>query len=247
VSTSTQPESQAQDRAFATTHWSAVLSADADDSSAGQTALATLCRTYWFPLYAFVRRRGYSVEDAQDLTQDFFARLLRERIFARADPQRGRFRSFLLANMKNFLANEWDRAHAQKRGGAQVVLPLDYDTAETSYRSEPASTLTPEMIFDQRCAMALMDRALEQLEKENCAGDRSRQFDLLKKFLVNQPADGDYAALASQLHMHAASVAVSVHRLRRRFRELMRAEVAQTVAIHSDVDDELRHLCAALM
>jgi RNA polymerase sigma-70 factor (ECF subfamily) len=224
-----------------------VLRADAQDTTTAQAALAKLCQAYWFPLYSFVRRRGYSVHDAQDLTQEFFARLLRERILARADPERGRFRSFLLANLKNFLANEWDRAHAQKRGGGQVIFSLDYDSAETSYRSEPASTLTPERIFDQRCAMALMERALERLEKEDGAGDRSAQFNLLKKFLTTEPSDGDYAAVAAELQTSAGAVTVAVHRLRARFRHLVRAEVAETVASAADVDEELRHLCMALM
>jgi RNA polymerase sigma-70 factor (ECF subfamily) len=247
VSSSTDLESQPEHPNFATTHWSVVLTADAQGTSAAQAALAKLCQAYWFPLYAFVRRRGYSAHDAEDLTQDFFARLLRERIVSRADPQRGRFRSFLLANLKNFLANEWDRAQAQKRGGGQVMFSLDYDSAETSYRSEPASTLTPEALFDQRCAMALMERALERLEKENGAGDRSAQFNLLKKFLTSEPSAGDYQAIAAELQATVGAVTVAVHRLRARFRYLVRAEVAETVASAADVDEELRHLCAALM
>jgi RNA polymerase sigma-70 factor (ECF subfamily) len=247
VSSYKDHESQAAHSDFATTHWSVVLRADADDTTAAPSALAKLCQTYWFPLYAFVRRRGYNVHDAQDLTQEFFARLLRERMLAHADPQRGRFRSFLLANLKNFLANEWRRAHAQKRGGGQVIFSLDYDSAETSYRSEPASDLTPEMIFDKHCAMALLDRALERLEKEDGAQGSTPQFKLLKKFLTDEPAEGDYAAAAAALQVSPGAVAVAVHRLRARFREAMRAEVAETVATPADVDEELRHLCAALM
>jgi DNA-directed RNA polymerase specialized sigma24 family protein len=216
---------------FEQTHWSVVLAAGSDDTKRSGEALAELCQTYWLPLYSFVRRRGYSPHDAQDLTQDFY-------------PARGRFRSFLLANLKNFLANEWDRALAQKRGGGAVVLSLDADSAETFFGREPADTITPDAIFDRHCALILMDRALEKLEHEN--SDRSAQFARLKEFLTNPPPTGGYDAIGVELNLTPGTVAVAVHRLRARFRHLLRAEVAQTVATTSEVDDELRHLCQSL-
>lgn len=229
---------------FEETHWSVVLTASLMDTKRADEALAKLCQAYWPPLYSFVRRRGYSTHDAQDLTQDFFARLLEKRLAATADPKRGRFRSFLLANLKNFLANEWDRAQAQKRGGGSLILSLDAEVAEAFYARELASPVTPEVLFDRHCALVSMERAMEKLEQENAG--RAAQFTQLRKFLTSPAPTGGYDAIATELQMPAGSVAVAVHRLRARFRQLLRAEVAQTVATPAEVDDELRHLCEAL-
>jgi len=229
---------------FEETHWSVVLTASLEDTKRADEALAKLCQAYWPPLYSFVRRRGYSPHDAQDLTQDFFARLLQKRLAATADPKRGRFRSFLLANLKNFLANEWDRSQAQKRGGGAMILSLDTEAAEALYSRESASPVTPEVLFDRHCALTLMERAMEKLEQENA--ERATQFARLREFLTSPPPAGGYGAIAAELQIPASSVAVAVHRLRGRFRQLLRAEVVQTVAMPAEVDDELRHLCEAL-
>jgi RNA polymerase sigma factor (sigma-70 family) len=240
------PLDPASHASFPTTHWSVVLGAGEGGSTANDQALEVLCRAYWSPLYAYLRRQGYSAHDAQDLTQDFFARLLQKNILNRAQPDRGRFRSFLLASLKNFLANEWDRAQAQKRGGRLAIVSFDAETAEARYQSEPASNLTPEMIFDQRYAMTVLDRALARLEDENTKAKCARSFALLKGFITSPPEKAAYDAVAAELQMPASSVAVMVHRLRARFGKLVRAEVADTVANPEDVDDELRHLCATL-
>jgi RNA polymerase sigma factor (sigma-70 family) len=229
---------------FQETHWSVVLTAGLKDTKRADEALARLCQTYWLPLYSFVRRRGYSPHDAQDLTQDFFARLLEKRLAAAANPKRGKFRSFLLASLKNFLANEWDRTQAQKRGGGATILSWDAEAAEALYARDSAAQVTPEVLFDRHCALTLMEQAMEKLERENA--ERPAQFAQLKEFLTSPPPAGGYEAVASELQMPAGSVAVAVHRLRGRFRQLLRAEVAQTVATPAEVDDELRHLCEAL-
>ena len=221
------------------------MSAGDDGSSRAAESLEKLCRGYWYPLYAFVRRSGRDAHTAQDLTQAFFERLLEKRVLARADPQRGRFRSFLIANLKNFLANDWDRTLAQKRGGGQRMLSLD-DSAEALYLREPATNLTPERIYDQRWATTLLDRALGRLEEESGAAGGSREFKLLKNFITTPPGAGGYDVAAAELGLSTGAVAAAVHRLRSRYRELVRAEVADTVASPGDVDDELRHLFAAL-
>lgn len=170
-------------REFSATHWSVVLAAGADDTEVARQAFGKLFQIYWFPLYSFVRRGGYSEHDAQDLTQEFFLRAFQKGMAARADPARGRFRSFLLANLKNFLANQWDRARAQKRGGGNEVLALDYSGAEESYRSEPATTLTPEAVFDRRCAMAILDRGLNVWKKNKRQPAADRNLNILNHFL----------------------------------------------------------------
>jgi RNA polymerase sigma factor (sigma-70 family) len=229
---------------FEETDWSVVLAAGSNESGRCGEALGRLCQTYWLPLYSFVRRRGYSPHDAQDLTQDFFARLIEVRLAAAADPKRGRFRSFLLANFKNFLANEWDRARAQKRGGGAVILSLDVESAEAFLEGQPSTSVTPEVLFDRHCALTLMDRAMEKLQRENA--DDVARFSRLKPFMTSPPPAGGYDQVAAEFNMPPGSVPVAVHRLRSRFRQLLRAEVAQTVATASEIDDELRHLCEAL-
>jgi RNA polymerase sigma factor (sigma-70 family) len=232
--------------AFVTTHWSVVLTAQRSDTTRAQAALARLCQAYWYPLYAYVRRRGYAAHDAQDLTQEFFARLLEQNWLAQADRERGRFRTFLLAALSHFLANEWDKARAQKRGGAVQFVPLQLDSAETRYGQEPADPLTPEQCFERRWALALLDEVLNVLRKEHAAMGTVEMFDVLKPCLVGDRQALPYAALAAKLGMTEGAVKVAVHRLRQRYRQLLREEIANTVANPAEVDEEMHHLFAVL-
>ncbi len=243
MSTSTRtdlPEPRRQ--VFVTTHWSVVLTAGHSDTPRARAALETLCQTYWPPLYAYIRRRGYSPEDAQDLTQEFFARVLEHHWLARADQAKGRFRTFLLTAMERFLANEWDKVRAQKRGGGQRNVPIQLDTAETRYGVEPADTHTPEQAFEYRWALALLDEVVSQLEAEFHAEGRANLFATLKPCLVGDRASQPYAELAASLGREEGAVKVAVHRLRQRYRELLRAEIANTVAAPGEVDAEMHHL-----
>jgi RNA polymerase sigma factor (sigma-70 family) len=232
--------------AFATTHWSVVLSAGGHDSAQSSKALEQLCRVYWYPLYAYARRRGSSVEDAQDLTQEFFARLIGRNWLARADRTRGRFRTFLLVAMERFLANEWDRARARKRGGGLPNLPLPLDTAETRYSAEPVDPRTPEQSFERRWAIALLDEVLRQLEEQQRAEGKDAQFAALKTCLVGNRAALPYKEIAAAAGLSEGAVKVTVHRLRQRYRELLRAEIAHTLTSAEDVDLEMRHLFRVL-
>jgi RNA polymerase sigma-70 factor (ECF subfamily) len=231
---------------FATTRWSVVLAAGRADTAHARQALDDLCRVYWPPLYGFVRRRGHSPQDAQDLTQEFFARLLAGRGLGRVDPAKGRFRSFLLASMQHFLANQWDRAHALKRGGGVAPVSIDATTAEASYAREPADTLTPERLFERRWALALLDDVLGRLQRDYAAGGKRALFDELKGTLSGEQPASTYAAIGVRLRLSEGAVKVAAHRLRARYRERLRAEVARTVATPGEVDDELRFLLAAL-
>jgi RNA polymerase sigma-70 factor (ECF subfamily) len=231
---------------FATTHWSVVLTAGQTGALGAQNALARLCSTYWYPLYAYVRRRGYSAHDAQDLTQAFFAQLLERQSFALADPNRGRFRSFLLGVMNHFLANEWTRAHAQKRGGGATVLSLQFETAETRYGQEPADHTTPEQNYERRWAMALLEEVLRQLADEYKSDGRAELFAELNPCLVGERAAQPYAELAVKLGVSEGTVKSAVHRMRQRYRQLLRDEIANTVAEPGEVDVELRHLFTVL-
>lgn len=228
--------------AFVTTHWSMVVTAGRDDTPPSHEALEQLCRAYWFPLYAYVRRRGYSPEDAQDLTQEFFARLLERHWLARADRARGRFRTFLLTAMERFLANEWDKGRARKRGGGLAALPLQFETAETRYGDEPADQRTPEQSFERRWAVALLAQVLGRLEAEQQAEGKAAQFAALKSCLVGDRTSLPYAQIAEATGMTEGAVKVAVHRLRQRYRELLRLEIAQTVTSAEDVEAEMRHL-----
>jgi RNA polymerase sigma-70 factor (ECF subfamily) len=231
---------------FVTTHWSLVLAARRNDSTAASAALASLCRSYWYPLYAFVRRRGYAVEDAQDLTQEFFARLLEHRWLGQADPKRGRFRTFLLSALSHFLNNEWDKARAQKRGGAVQLVPLQLEAAETRYSQEPADPVTPEQAYERRWAITLLDQVLQRLQEECDAAGKGELFHALKPSLVGDRDCQPYNKLAAEQRLSEGAVKIAVHRLRRRFRKLLRDEVANTVANSGEVDAELRHLVAVL-
>jgi RNA polymerase sigma factor (sigma-70 family) len=232
--------------AFVTTHWSVVLSAGHSDTTRARAALESLCQNYWYPLYAYVRRRGYSPADAQDLTQEFFARLLEHHWIRRADQQKGRFRSFLLSAMNHFLADEWDKARAQKRGGGVIPLPLQFDTAENRYRHEPSDNVTPEQNYERCWALTVLDKVLHRLRAEYEQEDRADFFAALHPFLVGEGTDQPYAQLAVKLRMTEGAVKTAVYRLRQRYRQLLRDEIAQTVAEPGEVDEELHHLVAVL-
>lgn len=231
---------------FAGAHWSVVLAAGRGDSTQARSALEKLCRTYWQPIYAYVRRQGHSPHDAQDLTQEFFARLLENKSLADADRAKGRFRSFLLASLKHFLANEWDKARAQKRGGGQVLIPIDAQSAETSCGVDPADQMTAERIFDRRWALAVLDGALQRLREEHAQEGKENLFEQLKVTLTEASRSVRYADIATQLEMSEGAVKVAVHRLRQRYRELLRAEIADTVATPAEVEAEIRALFSAL-
>jgi RNA polymerase sigma-70 factor (ECF subfamily) len=229
-----------------TTHWSVVLTAGRSDTTRARDALAKLCQSYWYPLYAYARRRGYSPADAEDLTQGFFERLLEQNWIADADRTRGRFRTFLLSAMTHFLADEWDRARAQKRGGGVPLLPLEFDTAETRYSREPADHATPEQHFERRWAMTLLEQVLVRLQNEYQQDGKADLFALLNPCLVGDRAAQPYADLAKRLGATEGAVKSAVHRMRQRYRQVLRDEIANTVAGPAEVEAELRHLFAVL-
>ncbi len=231
---------------FALTHWSVVVAAAGNDSTHARTALEKLCRTYWQPIYAFVRRQGHSPHDAQDLTQEFFARLLEKKSLADVDRAKGRFRSFLLASLKHFLANEWDKARAEKRGGGQVLIPIDASMAENSCGVDPADGVTAEKIFERRWALTLLDHVLQRLREEHIRDGKETSFEQLKVTLTEASRSVPYAEIAARLDMSEGAVKVAVHRLRQRYRELLRVEIAGTVTSPGEVEDEIRALFSAL-
>lgn len=233
-------------QSFATTQWSAVLAAAGDTSTAARSALEELCAAYWYPLYAYVRRRGHGVHDAQDLTQGFFVHLLEHDGIKHADPARGRFRTYLLSSLKNFLTNEWKNGRREKRGGGQPIISLDADKSETRFRAEPADNWSPDKAFDRGWAGVLLDRVLEQLNAEFVAVGRGAVFDELKFALIGEENGSSYAEIARRLDLTAGNLKVTVHRLRRRYRELLREEIARTVDSPEAVEDEIRQLFAAL-
>jgi RNA polymerase sigma factor (sigma-70 family) len=230
---------------FNTTHWSVVLAVRGESAEA-QVALEKLCKVYWYPLYAFVRRQGHSPEDAEDVIQGFFARLLQRRDLETVARERGRFRSYLLVSLKHFLINEQYRARTEKRGGGRALIPLDDIQAEKKFAQEPADKSTPEKIFERRWAMALLDKVLERLRKEYEETDRLRLFETLKCFLSDEPVEQSQAQIGAQLGLSTGAVKQAVRRLRQRYRELLHEEVANTVATAADIDDEVRHLVAVL-
>jgi RNA polymerase sigma factor (sigma-70 family) len=231
---------------FVTTHWSVVLTARGSDTTRARAALEQLCRNYWHPLYAYVRGAGYSREEAEDLTQEFFARLLAHNSVARADPARGRFRSFLLASLKHFLANEWEKARARKRGGGAELLPLEFDTAETRYAQPVAPGDTPDRAYDRQWALSLLDVVLGRLRREYGDAGREDLYLGLKDTLGGTRSEIPYRELGARLGLSEGAVKVAAHRLRQRYRELLREEIANTVAGPEEVEEELRHLFAAL-
>jgi len=231
---------------FATTHWSVVIAAGQGSAPAAEAALERLCRTYWFPLYAFARRQGNSPEDAEDLTQEFFSRLLEKNYLAKADPHRGKFRTFLLGSLRNFLINDWKRASRLKRGGDLEFLSIDVNAAEDRYAAEASDGFNPDAEYETRWAVTLIEQVLTALHQEFNAADKVRLFEELKGFIWGDKSASSYAEIAGKLNLSEGTVKVAVHRLRQRFRELLRAEVAQTVARPEDIDGELRHLISVV-
>jgi RNA polymerase sigma-70 factor (ECF subfamily) len=231
---------------FTTTHWSAVLTARNKDSSKAPAALAELCQTYWYPLYAYIRRRGNNPTDAEDLTQGFFEQFLAKDYLSDLTPGRGRFRSFLLAALKHYLANEWDRAQTRKRGGGRALVSLDAQDAEARYRFEPVEHVTPDRLFEKRWALAVLERVLARLREEFMAAEKGALFEELKGFLSADLPEGSYAGVAARTGLKEGTVKVAVHRLRRRYGELLRAQIADTVDRPEAVEDELRYLISVL-
>ena len=229
---------------FPATRWSLVVAAGDPHRKEARSALVSLCESYWYPLYAYLRRRGYSSDQAQDLTQEFFVRMIEGRYLDRAEPEKGRFRAFLLTSLKFFVADEDDRRRARKRGGGMVV-PLEFSSGERRYQLEPAHDETPERIYERRWALSVLDRVVEKLRNEFVQHGRPVHFERLKVFLLGQ-SDAPYAALAQELNTSEGALKVAIHRLRKRYRELFRQEIADTVADPAAVESELRHLAAAL-
>lgn len=235
-----------EQRHFATTQWSVILACGDRRRPEAANALALLCETYWYPLYTYVRRQVGDVHEAQDFTQAFLAKFLEQELVAKADPHRGKFRSYLLTACKRFLINEWHKARTAKRGGRRLPLSLDWKSGESKYSFLAADTQTAEQIYEQQWAMTLLERVLGRLRAEHAAKDRLLQFEQLKPFLAGAREDSSYAEVAHELEISAGAVKVAAHRLRSRYRELLREEIAQTVATPGDVDDEIRSLFAVL-
>ena len=227
---------------FATTHWSVVAQSALTDVPEAADALAQLCEMYWPPIYSFVRRRGYAPPDAQDLTQSFFSYFLRTKAYARTDRLQGRFRSFLLASVKNFLANDWDRTQAIRRGGNYEFVPLDQKAAEAIYDSGGASDSTAERLFDSRWAKTLAGHSLNSLKDELRAAGKLELFEQLKTFLAGDSVIPSYDEASARTGLPRATVKTQVHRLRQRYREIVRCEVARTVSSPHEIDDELHYL-----
>ncbi len=231
---------------FATTRWSVVLAAGKSSAPRQKQALETLCQSYWFPLYAYLRRRGCESHEAEDLTQAFFARILEKKDLRTADPKCGKFRSFLLVRLKYFLSDERDRAQAKKRGGGRRILSLDASDAEGHYNLEPATQLSPEMLFEKAWALTVLDRTMGRLEADMANKSRKKLFDHLKVYLTTDKDAIPYQDVAAELSMTEGSVRIAVHRLRRRYRKLLRDEIAQTVGDEDQIDEEMGSLFAAL-
>ena len=229
-----------------TTHWSVILAAADGSSPESDRALATLCRTYWYPLYAFVRRQGHPAHEAEDLTQEFFARILEKQYLGGVGPEKGRFRTFLLVCLRRFLANEWDRKRALKRGGGKAALSIDFADADARYRLEPAHELTPERLFERRWALTLLEQVLAELSDEMKRAGKAELFAALKVYLAAEASAPPHAEVAAELGMSEGAVKVAVHRLRQRYRQLLRDEIARTVGDERDVDGEIGRLFAAL-
>ena len=231
---------------FVTTHWSVVLAAKDKASPDCARALETLCRTYWYPLYAFVRGSGYSPHDAQDLTQEFFARLLAKDYLRVVEPEHGRFRTFLRMALKRFLAKEWQRVRAEKRGGGQTHLAFDTTLAEQRFQAERADALGPDQVYDRRWALTLFGEAMARLEREYAATGKTGELEQLKPHLTAARGQIPYAEIASALQTTEGAARVAVHRLRKRFREVFREVIADTVSAPDEVEEELRHVVNVL-
>jgi RNA polymerase sigma-70 factor (ECF subfamily) len=240
------PMSQVKRSEFQTTSWTLVLAAASVPTAHARDALASLCQTYWHPVYAFIRRNGYDRDQAQDLTQGFFALLLEKNYLLEADRERGRFRSFLLTSVKHFLANEWDRAHALKRGGSQVPVSIDRVEAELWYAPAAMDRETPESLFERRWALSLLEHVTTRLRAEYAAAGRASHFDALYRFLSRETDGVPYDTVAAQLGLSAGAARMTVHRMRRRYRDLVREEIAETVSEPNQTDDEIRFLLSKL-
>ena len=241
------PESDAvAPRIFATTHWSVVLAAGQGESAPAQRALETLCRAYWYPIYAYVRRKGYKPEEAQDLTQEFFAQLIAKDHFRLADRNKGKFRAFLMATLDYFLAREWSRAHRQKRGGQFTFISMDEHPPEERYQLEPADHETPETNFLRQWALTVLKQAMNALQKECEANGKALLLREAKNLISGELHGTAYAQISKNLDMGEGAVRVAVHRLRQRYGELLRREVAHTVTGEEEVDEELRYLFQVL-
>ena len=250
MSSSTQGEavgsgSSYQGPVFATTHWSVVLSAQDKASTRSAAALENLCRSYWYPLYAYARRSGHKPSDAEDLTQGFFAKLLEKDYLKAATSEKGRFRAFLLVAFKRFMAGEWDREHALKRGGFTPVLSIDQQAAESRFAVEPSHQVQPDMLFDRQWAATLLERTMAQLQEEYVASGRAKLFEYLQSSLAGEDSALRYADIAARLNLTEPAVKMAVYRLRARYREILRAEIAHTVSEPEQIEEEIRHLFSA--
>lgn len=235
-------DSRVQEAVFVTTHWSLVLSAQEKISPDATEALESLCRTYWYPLYAYVRRTGHSPADAEDLTQGFFTRLLEKDYLKSAAREKGRFRTFLLVAFKRFLANEWDREHALKRGGFVPAISIEQELAESRFGNEPIDRLQPDVLFDRQWATALIECVMARLEQEYLTSGRAKLFEYLRGCLARDESALPYAQIAERLNLTEAAVKMAVQRLRARYREILRDEIAHTVSSAAQVEEEIRHL-----
>jgi RNA polymerase sigma-70 factor (ECF subfamily) len=239
------PTSTAPGDIFATTHWTVVLAAGKRHTPQSDGALEELCRTYWFPLYAYVRRRGHTKEDAEDSVQAFFARFLAKNYLAGLSAERGRFRAFLLASLKHFLINDWKKSQRKKRGGGETPLSLDWQTADTQFQVAATNEPSPDKAFDREWALVLLAKVIERLRKECEADGKAKLFEQLKIFLTAGKDGTAQAEVAKTLGMEEGAVRVAIHRLRKRYRQLLRDEIAQTLADAADVDEEMRALFGA--
>ena len=229
-------------RQFATTQWSIVRAVSNENAEAADSALQELCQTYWYPLYTFVRRQGNDASAAADLTQAFFADLLQREDLKKVDPSLGKFRSFLLTALKHFMLNQWDKAKAQKRGGGKSPLSLDFGEANNRYQLEPSHAQTPELIFQRQWAKTLLERVTKKLRSEFAAKGKAHQFDKLQAFLGGKNSEETLGQAAAQLSMSEVAVKVAVHRMRQRFGEILRSEIANTVSSEEEIDTEIQQL-----
>lgn len=233
-------------RRIVTTRWTVVLAAGRSDSSESRAALETLCEAYWYPVYAFVRRAGHSSDEARDLTQEFFSRVIEKRYLRAARPERGRFRSFLLASVRHFLSNERDWRNAIKRGGGKPVLPLEFDDGERRYKIEPVDDSTPERIYERRWATTVLEVAMRRLEDAQARAGRQASFSRMKGLVFGEAGPGAYEDLAAEVGMTVGALRVAIHRLRRQFGATLRQVIAETVERDDAVDEELRYLLGVI-
>ncbi len=227
---------------FHTTKWTLVCAAQQTDVASRTSALEALCRAYWYPLYAYVRRRGHSPAEAEDLTQEFFRHLLAKDSLRSADQHKGKFRTFLLVSMKRFLVTEWRRAHAQKRGGEYAFVPIDSGWAEASYHHEPVDNVTPDALYERRWALLILERALTAVRLDMEQSDKGRLFEALKDALLSNPTERSYAEVGHEFGLSEGGVKSAVHRLRKRFRDHLTRIIAETVHTEEDIDEEIQHL-----